>query len=229
MWLQTWGPGGGAACKAVALGPQWQSVTHTWTVPAASEASVLRVILNDFNGLSFDVRNVELFESVEGAWRPLEPLLQVGASLNFQTGQNPEPQAGIGFIPNEDWQRFSFDVRAVATSPRASTLSAKLAVGSSQSTWTRLEVRDIVLKAEGATQPTPLATFARVRLWFRHSNLAAHMVLSVALTALALTPSVGPTLLITGIAALTLYWIRSRAAWLALVLGLSWFLQRLAK
>lgn len=222
VWLQTWGPGGDAKCQAVDLTPEWRPVELEWTVPAASESPVIRVVLNNFDGLSYDVREVELYELEDGAWRRLEPLLQEAVSLALGWDhEKPESYAGQGFIPKEAWQKVDFALEPPAEG--SSTLRTLLSVGSSQSLETRVEVRNTSLTALSERQPIPAPTYPRAQLWFSHPNLAAHTLLAFALATLTTTASFRLTLVVSGLAALIIFLIRSRAASLALMLGVGWF------
>ncbi len=218
-WLQTWGPGGDAACKAANLGPGWRSIELTWTAPAASESSIIRIVLNDFDGLSYDVRNVKLYELTGGRERRLEPTLQEVADLAVNWGET-EPNVGRWFVPTNEWQTFNF----LLEPPRnASSLQALLLLGSTQSLGTQVEVRGTKLENANGPQPIPVPTYPRAQLWFSHPNLAAHTLLSLVLATLVTTSSLGLTLVVSSLAAFTVVLIRSRAAWLALLLGAGWF------
>ena len=218
VWLQTWGPGGDAKCQPVDLGPEWRPLELTWTAPEASESSVIRVVLNDFDGLSYDVRNVELYEFKNNGWQRLEPTLQEAAGLSVNWA-GAEPHAGRGFVPTSDWQTFNFSLEPP---PGAPSLRALLSVGSTQSGEAQVEVRNTRLENPGGPPPTPVPTYPRAQLWFSHPNLAAHTLLSLVLATLATTTSLGLTLVVSSLAVLSVLLIRSRAAWLALVLGAGW-------
>ena len=84
-------------------------------------------------------------------------------------------------------------------------------------------MRGTKLENSGGPQPTPVPTYPRAQLWFSHPNLAAHTLLSLVLATLATTSSLSLTLIVSSLAALTVVLIRSRAAWLALLLGTGWF------
>lgn len=219
VWLQTWGPGGGAECRAVALGREWRPVDLEWTAPAGSESSVVRVVLNDFDGLSYDLRKVELYERSDGTWRRLEPLLQAAVSLALVwDDENVEPQAGQGLTPTSAWQTFDF-----LTPPAGASLRALLSVGSAQSEDVAVEVRNTRLSDRRGHLVAPVPTFPRAQLWFSHPNLAAHTLLAFALATLTTLSSPALTLVVSGGAALSVFLMRSRAAGLALVLGAGWF------
>ena len=219
VWLQTWGPGGDAACQAVGLGPEWHPVELTWTAPEASESSIIRVVLNDFDGLSYDVRNVELYELENGTWGRLEPTLQEAAGLGVNW-DGAEPHAGRGFVPTSEWRTFSFSLEPP---PGASSLRALLWVNSTQSRNAQVEVRNTRLENPSGSPPTPVPTYPRAQLWFSHPNLAAHTLLSLVLATLVTTTSLSLTLVVASLAVLSVLLIRSRAAWLSLLLGAGWF------
>ena len=219
VWLQTWGPGGDAKCQAVDLGPEWRQIELTWTAPEAAESSIIRVVLNDFDGLRYDVRGVELYELRNGTWGRLEPLLQEAAGLSV-SWKDIEPHAGQGFVPTGEWQTFSFSLEPP---PGVSFLRAFLSVGSTQSGEVQVEVRDTHLENPGGPPPTPVPTYPRAQLWFSHPNLAAHTLLSLVLATLVTTTSLSLTLVVSSLAVLSVLLIRSRAAWLSLLLGAGWF------
>ena len=220
VWLQTWGPGGGTKCQAVDLGPEWRKVELEWTAPVGSESSIIRVVLNDFDGLSYDVRNIELYELQDGCEKRLEPLLQeaVGLVVNWQ-GET-EPYAGQGLVLRNEWQTFDVSLEPPTA---ASALRALLSVGSTQSRDVQVEVRNTRLENLAGKQPVPVSTFPRAQLWFSHPNLAAHTLLALTLAALTTTSSFNLTLIVSGLAAVSVFLIWSRAAGLALILGAGWF------
>lgn len=223
VWLQTWGPGGEAACQDVALGPEWKSFDLTWTAPPASTSHIVRVILNDFDGLRYDVRNVKLFERRAGTWLRLEPLLEEGAAVKLSLDAG-EP-AAYGFVPESTWRPFSFTL----TSPnQVKSLRAFLSVGSSQSSHTTVELRRTrVTTGERDLKPQP--TFKRSQLWFSHPNLAAHTILSVSLVALAGAALLRTALALCALAGFLLLSVGSRAALLAFGFGTAWLLWLLRK
>ena len=221
VWLQTWGPGGDAECRAVELSPEWRSVELEWTAPAASESPVIRVVLNDFDGLSYDVREVELYELEGGSWRRLEPLLQEAVSLALVwDNEKFEPHAGQAFVPTDTWQTFTFPLEPPEG---VSSLRAFLSVGSTQSRDVRVEVHHTSLKDLSGHPLMPVPTYPRAQLWFSHPNLAAHTLLALTMATLTTTASLNLTLVVSSLAGLTIFLIRSRAAWLSLLLGVSWF------
>ena len=229
IWLQTWGEGGSSTCRELALGSEWRNVELLWTVPSSSTSSVIRIVLNDFNGLSYDVKNVKLFERRESKWSRLAPLIQEGAAVTLSYPEaSSVSDRQYGFMPDETWQTFTFDAASYgsAVSGTPNIIRTSVGVGSAQTNLTTLELRNTRLRAlDGrSAKPQPNATFARSQLWFSHPNLAAHTVLSISLAALSASLSPGAAALIAGLAAPLIFATGSRAALLALLFGSGWFL-----
>ena len=216
VWLQTWGEGGKADCLRVVLDDAWQQVEHTWTAPQESTSSIIRVILNDFDGLSYDVKNVRLYQQQESGWRLLAPLTPEAATLSLQwQGQQAGEGAALNFAPTEDWATYKLEV-GHASLRRADLVTAHLQLG----TGLAIAVRNFQVHAGGAETPLrPIPISQRRSLWYGHPNIAGH---TVVLAGLALFVSTRSTLLsvISLLLVMASLWLTgSRAAFLAALLG----------
>ncbi|MDQ3397863.1 MAG: O-antigen ligase family protein [Deinococcota bacterium] len=220
VWLQAWGRGGAAGCLAVALGREWRAFELAWTAPLEVESPSIHIVLNDFDGLSFDVRRVRLYERVGDEWQALTPISPSGAHAQLLwQGQTPGLEATLNFMPQETWQRYVLTVRD------SSLLEGGVVKASFQiSSGLKIKTRGVSLTAPDSADPFPLPMRGRQSLWFGHPNLAGH---TVAATGLALISGVRSVRLGFAGLALSLLGIGltgSRGAWLAMLLGLAGFL-----
>ena len=222
VWLQVWYEGGDAKCLAVALDTDWRAFELTWTAPEAARSSVIRVILNNFDGLSYDVRRVKLYLGRQGTWQRLEPLIPQAASVQFGWQDDPpEAQSGTAFVPTRAWTPYSFPIRKPTS--RENTFTATLHVGNDAVDRTALETRNTVLRSQtGALKPALVES--RQSFLFEHPNFAGHTLVTLCLVLLSLT-SVGWVGALAVALALFGVWLTgSRAAWLAALTGFSWHL-----
>ena len=222
VWLQAWYEGGDAKCLAVGLDGAWRAFDLTWTAPEEASSSVVRVVLNDFDGLSYDVRRVKLYRSEQGAWERLEPLIPQGASLQFGwKGRVLEPQSGTAFVPTRDWRRYTFTT--IKPAPELGPLTATLHLGDDQGDAI-LETRYTALFSGPNAPLRPVPVQARQSLLFGDPNLAGHTLVTLGLVALLLASTNWLSALIIATTLGGVLLTGSRAAWLGALVGLPWLL-----
>lgn len=178
VWLQVWGQGGGSSCKAVALTREWRHVEHEWTAPAAAESSIVRIVLNNFDGEIIETRRVQLFENVADRALPLAPLTPEGVSLRliWEGGSRTST-----FVPVAAGSDFRLPVP-----PAVLAQGGRLTVELAPAAGLSIAVGPVAFqgaRARPASQPI------RPGLWFGHPNLVAHSMASAGLTALVLARS----------------------------------------
>jgi hypothetical protein len=215
LWLQVWDPAGGASVLPVALDQEWRRFVHEWTVPIEVTSSTIRLVLNDFDELSFDVRDVVLDEWQDGEWRPL------GVTILLQ--QDNETHSALRFIPEATWQHYSLELKGRALST-ARTLRAALEI----EPHLEVEVRSVKLKALDTEEVSVLVVPKppEVRQHFGHAqvNLAGHSLAASGLMLLSISPST-PIGSISGMLSLVaVLFSGSRAAFAALLVGVPWLL-----
>ena len=231
VWLQAWYEGGDAKCLAVALNTAWTPFSLEWTAPEAAASSVVRVILNNFDGLSYDVRRVKLYALRQGAWERLGPLIPQGASVQFGwENRSPEPQSGVVFAPTHDWARYTFTTTKPA--PAAGPLTATLRLGSGQADnqpKAVLQTRHTALFSGASSRPAsrqealrPAPVQTRQSLFFGDPNLAGHTLVTLGLVALSLVRTGWSGALAIGLTVGGVLLTGSRAAWLSALVGLPW-------
>jgi hypothetical protein len=209
VWLQVWYEGGEASCSPVTLTPQWQTFSHTWTAPLTTSSKVMRVILNDFDGSTYDVTYPKVYERRGNSWQEVRWPLPAFPALTTSWEQS-ETESGHGLEVSKEWQPFTFDFTKQTTSEHfTSTLTVP--------TQTTLAIRNVRLNI-----PSPaLAEAVRQSYWFGHPNLAGHVFAVVALIAVALTSSFTAQVFIAAVGAATCYFTGSRTAWLVLLVGMA--------
>jgi O-Antigen ligase len=211
IWLQTWLEGGGASCLALALTPEWQTFQHTWTAPSEAVSHIIRIILNDFDGLSYDVGTTKLYRQTATGWEELKPLLPAMPGLTSSWETN-EGDGGHGFELTKEWQpyRFSFN-RPPDTTSDSSRFSATLLVPQGVT----LATRHVKLSVPSR----PVASGVRQSYVFGHPNLAGHTVIVLTLVAMALSPGLLLQLLVSALGLSACFFTGSRTAWLVLLVG----------
>jgi hypothetical protein len=206
VWLQEDGGEYAAKCQAVALDSAWKPVHLQWVPPQSSQSpNRIRVVLNDFDGLRYDVRRVRLEERVGANWIPLSSLwLNIGAS-----GKSSR----LWLYPTDVWQAVRLGLK-VAPSESETSVEGVLWVGSSV-----LEVRRVRALGSGRSFE-PMPSVGRVALWFTQPNLLGHSVAALMMCGLALSRRGWLSLLLAvaglGLIALT----GSRTALLVVVVGI---------
>lgn len=231
VWLMTWYEGADRKCLETELLRDWRPFELTWTVPDRAVTSVIRVVLNNFDGYTYDVRRVRLYETTLSGDVRLEPLFPEAATVQLALqGQSPESQSGFNFEPGNGWQRHEFALTDF-NQEEDSTLSATLYGGRAYGGDLVLETRSLELQTKSAAgeAPRPIPSARRQSFWSQDPNLAAHSIAAAGLTLLSLT---GSSWLGLGGTSLTLFgvWLAgSRAAWLGATLGLFWLLWLIAR
>jgi hypothetical protein len=206
VWLQEDGGRNSAKCQVVSLGTAWKPVHLDWIPPQSVESpDRIRIVLNDFDGLSYDVRRVRLEEQVGANWTSISSLwLSIGAS-----GQRNR----FWLYPTNDWQPLKLTLK-VPPSSVESILEGVFWVGSAA-----LEVRRVQAVGSGRLLEH-LPVVGRVALWFIQPNLLGHSVAALLLCGLALSKRgwLSLMLVVTGVALIAM--TGSRTALLVVSLGI---------
>jgi hypothetical protein len=178
LWLQEEGGNFPFEHSAVALDGQWRTYSVVWTAPASARSRIVRVVLNDFNGLTFDVGEVSLEVLSNGQWIPLGPLEPTGVALQLRwRGQELSQDARSRFIPVEQWQKQHLMVQEPSLATPTS-VSAELFVERNIS----VNVADTVMRVvSGPATVRPAVTGQRQKFWFEQPNLAGHTIVAVGL------------------------------------------------
>lgn len=212
IWLQTWLEGGGASCLAVALTPEWQMFQHTWTASPAAVSYIVRVILNDFDGLSYDVGTTKLYRQTATGWEELKPLLPEMPGLTSSWETN-EGDGGHGFELTNEWQPYTFTFNSPTEIANNQRFSATLLVPQGIT----LATRNVELNVPSR----PVASGVRQSYVFGHPNLAGHVVIVLTLTAIALGPGLVAQLFVSALGLAACYFTGSRTAWLVFLAGVA--------
>ena len=225
VWLQVWGQGGGSTCDALALGPTWKRFTLAWTAPKGASSHVIRVVLNDFDGHTIDVRAVRLYRRAGGTWTELTPLAPAGDRISLHwTGAFGSRDRTFQVRPGPAWQTFQGALGANGAPP-ASSAAGTDPPGSDRVRVTVIPAPAATLAIRDASVTTtvvagrPRLSSMRQSLWFGQPNLAGHSIAAAGLAALALTGSLGAMLLIALLTAVAVFLTGSRTAFLVLVVG----------
>jgi hypothetical protein len=214
VWLQAWYEGSDTSCLAVALTSEWQMFSHTWTAPKAATSQVIRVILNDFDGLTYDVGIMKLYLQEGETWQELTPLLPTAPALTT-SWQQAETTSGRGLQLSEQWQPYTFPVLKETTMEQF-TVSLLVPPG------VTLATRTVKLNVPAK----PVTPDMRQSYVFGHPNLAGHTVTVLTLIVIALSSSLVVQLFVSILGFVACYFTGSRTAWLVLLVGVAallWF------
>lgn len=189
VWLQVWGPGGAASCRPVALNQAWATFQNEWTVPDSAASHVLRVVANDFDGRTFDLRRVRLAVRDGGGWRDVGPLLGAVPAARVEVDGEVDRQ-----IPFQVAR--GHVLTSIAAVDRAVAAGQRLRVSVSVPDGATFALGPARLEPEDGWTPLPSAS--RRSLWLGHPNLAGHAAAATA--ASLLTVATSPALLGLGTA-----------------------------
>lgn len=220
VWLHVWYDGGGAKCESLALDTEWQTISTAWQVPNTARSHIIRVILNNFHGLTYDVRNVILYVACDTGWCRLQPLIPESPYIEIWGEQSrPEPAFSIGLDANRNWQAVDIALPRFALGDSPSVMTARIVAGGG----TDLQTRDVEVVADKGTAK-PLRANVRQSYFFAHPNFAGHSLAVIGLVVLALSISMGRRVLTALVTLFAVFLTGSRAAWLGALLGTSWLL-----
>jgi O-Antigen ligase len=210
-----------SGCLPVALNDQWQGFTYSWTAPQVKDSpSKLRVVLNDFDGLEFDVRGFQLQEQIR---QPLGKIVWVSLLCPWVgltwPGIKTSESNRVYLENTSSWKSYALDADG-SMQPRAFEVEAIASPGESN-----IELRNTQLSGRnGAANPVPKSRPSRISLWFPSPNLLGHLVVVIGLCVVALTHRSRWAILACLLTVLALLPTGSRAAWLAFVVGGPWLL-----
>jgi hypothetical protein len=213
LWLQVWDKESApSAVLPIATSNSWSNFTLTWTVPPEVSDSVIRLALNDFDGLSIDVRNVRLQEFRGGAWVELSPLSPTGLTATLETGGTARR---LSVLPTIDMKHYTLSLEGDSANWASVTFVAE---GD-----TRVKLSDIKVNlASGPIWPWPM--FKREQLWYTDPNLMGHSITIIGLVLLMLSVPTTGILSYSGATLLLVGLTGSRTAWLAASIGVLWTL-----
>jgi hypothetical protein len=216
IWLQEDGRAYAAKCLPVALSPSWKNFSLIWQAPPVKDSPTgLRVVLNDFDGLEFDVRRIKVERAVSGTSGWIS-LLRPWIGLR-RSGQ--KVASGRVYLENgSDWRSYRLIEAGLATNQVE--VQAIAWPGESN-----IELRNVsLLGRDGAANPIVKSPSSRISLWFPSPNLLGHVVLVLGLSVMALTRRPSWAVLAFVLTLLALLPSGSRTAWLAFVIGGVWLL-----
>jgi hypothetical protein len=206
----------------VALTEEWQTFSFEWTLPATADTPYLHLTLNNFGGLSYDLRDAVLERYHEGTWERLEAPAPTGVSLRFDwPGKPPELATHLRFQPDDTWRTYHLDI---ATPDLVETVLEGTLVPEE---GTAVTIRNFTLTSYTPADSTSLVSsdpvairprwrLHRLQLWFGQPNLLGHSAAVAGLVIIALARS--PWVAVVGLAlsAATVGLSGSRAALIAL-------------
>jgi hypothetical protein len=172
VWLQEDGGAYHTKCQAVALQATWKRIQLNWRAPEESTSSRIRIVLNDFDGLDYDVRRVRLEERQGLGWTSISSSwLWLGT--NFGTFKRVNLNLGSA------WK----SLQVVLDVPPLQGAKFEAVIGMGSGT---LEVRRMQVFAAGrsleSVRPLP-----RISLWFAQPNFLGHSAAVLLLCGLALS------------------------------------------
>jgi hypothetical protein len=219
VWLQENGGSYASQCFPVALNKQWVSFNFEWQAPLNAISKSVRVVINDFDGLEFDIRDLKVDWQIDGVWKALTPLEPTGAVMLLDwTGRDKTtPTPYLPLVTDRQWHEYS-----ISTSlPNATELTANMVL--QPKFQSELQNFQLDTRQENLVPKiTPLIKPYRSAIWFGDPNIAGHSLAALALLTVLLTPNlwIGIVGIILGL--MGIFFTESRAAWIAAAVGLPW-------
>lgn len=221
IWLQENGGTYAAQCFPVALSPQWETFSFVWRPPGTTISKSIRVVINDFDGLEFDIRGLKIDLQQAEKWQELTPLEPTGAGL-YLDWLGRDRNAIQPFVPlrvDGIWHEYS--IAAKLQTPTKLTTSLFLQPDF-QSELQNVQLTTIGTNSARALLSKPF----RSQIWFADPNLAGHSLVALALFTVLLAPNVWIGLLGLSVSLVGIFFTESRTAWLTAGFGLPlllWF------
>lgn len=166
--------------QRLCLTPEWQTYKFTWTPPAEADSHLLNVVFSHFPKVAFDISNVTLTEVTTGRERIWGPPAPIGLFLEFDWRRDDKSLTrsnGIRLLPAEEWKSYAVSVDRPNQIAHLNSVRVIM--------WlerhTAIEIRDVVLTANGQTQ-TPINK-QRISWGLGHPNLLGHSIVTLSLIA----------------------------------------------
>ena len=217
VWLQENGGKYASQCFPTALTPNWKTFRFEWVAPRDATTSSIRVVLNDFDGLEYDVRDLLLSQKRDGKWVTFDQTEPTGASIWLSYNGQNESQLNVPLVVDRGWQSYRLEVEPSASA----LLTASLWLEGELS----VEVKDVHWNVftPNSVMPTPiLANPFRSAVWYQNPNIAGHSLAALIFLILLLSPTFWVALVAACLAVVGIFFTESRAAWLAIVIGIPW-------
>jgi hypothetical protein len=220
IWLQENGGTYAAQCFPVALSSQWETFSFEWQPPKNAISRSIRAVINDFDGLEFDIRNLKIEWQQVGTWKELTPLEPTGAGLylDWQGRDKNTIQPYVPLRVDQLWHEYSISAKLQTSTKLTAALFLQ----------PDFQIQDVRLTTIGANSAARalLGKPFRSQIWFGDPNLAGHSLAALAFLIVLLAPNVWIGLLGLFIGLLGIFFTESRTAWLAAGFGLPlllWF------
>jgi O-Antigen ligase len=220
IWLQENGGSYLSKCFPLTLTPSWQKFRFDWTAPAEARSTSIRVVINDFDGLEYDVRDLVLSQRIGSTWQVLLPLEPTGVVLwlDWKQRDSSEPQPNVALTPDGVWRDYSIQLGLDSDT----IVTALLWLERNMS----VSIRNVRWEVAESSYKALLTTPFRSSIWFLNPNYAGHSLVLFTLLILYLLPKDATGLLIgisTGLLGIvSIYFTESRAAWGGALVGMPW-------
>lgn len=220
IWLQVWGEGGGFGCTPVQLDNVWKRFDYEWQAPETVQSSVIRVVLNNLDGLTYDLGESHLYLQQEGSWLELSPLYPQAIYIGYQ---GMEKGTELLFRPSSTWNSFAMDIPiSWVNDKRELVLYTQL--GSGSNAGLRVNFRNLKLFDQNSETMKPIPSLSRQSFLFAHPNFAAHTLVSLAMLLVLIVNSSFATLSVGILTLGAVFLTGTRTAWFAAYIGFLLFL-----
>jgi hypothetical protein len=222
VWLQENGGSYASKCFPIELTPRWKKFLFDWTAPIEAHSSSIRVVLNDFDGLEYDVRNLVLSQKVGFKWEALSTLEPTGVQvwLDWKREDKFKPSPSVAITPDDIWRDYSLKMDGNIDT----IVTALLSLERDRLVF----IRSVRWKGEKLSYTALLDVPFRSSVWFSNPNYAGHSFASFTLFILFLLPSsvlgVNIGVLVSILGLVSVYFTESRAAWGGILIGIPWLI-----
>jgi O-Antigen ligase len=217
VWLQENGGKYASQCFPTALTPNWKTFRFEWVAPRDATTSSIRVVLNDFDGLEYDVRDLLLSEKRDGKWVTFDQTEPTGASIWLSYKGLNESQLNVPLVVDRGWQAYRLEAEPSASALLTASLWLEGGLG--------VEVKNVHwnVVTPNSVMPTPLLVNPfRSAAWYQNPNIAGHSLAALIFLILLLSPTFWVGMVAACLATVGIFFTESRAAWLAIVIGIPW-------
>ena len=196
----------------------WQPYTIEWQVPMETTKKNLTFVINRFNSpLDIGQLQLKIKAPYSSKWQTINALAPNGASLRliWQNAWLEDLLLEERFLPTSQWQDYSLELKATSLKD-AGQLTAII----TGERGLKVAIKETTINSNETIKAVAGQNLRRLQLWFQHPNLMGHATVAITLSALVLSQAVITNILIIIVGIFLTILSGSRAAMLALGVGI---------